>query len=280
MVELTRARFALPAVGVVDVVGGASRAVRCRVAGRGWRARVAAVAVGGSGIDVARELASLRREGPGDGLADRFEEGSERGVEVLVRDAEVPVEEEEELFLHEVDLLELEEARGVGAPVLVLGGGVVEVLGAEDEGGEEDPVTGAGHTLGHGGQLVLQPVEIDHGRHERRRLHARLLTEDRDEGLEGREADGLEAGPHGRDWWSRRHGRLLLAADDRVGLCGECRDHLRGDLELDELCECLLRRHIVKGKDGKGAKEWCSRRVASRSETLKSVKDRVGRGSQ
>lgn len=90
---------------------------------------------------------------------------------MLVRDAEIPVEQEQKLLLHQVHLLELEETHGVGAPVLVLWRRVVEVLGREDEGREEDSVAGAGHALRDGRQLVLQPVEVDHRRHERRRLY-------------------------------------------------------------------------------------------------------------
>ena len=87
--------------------------------------------------------------------ADGAEEGLEVGVEVLRGDAEVPVEEEEELLFHQVDLGEGEAEAvvsshgGVSGPVFVLGGGVVEVLRGEDERGEEDSVHGAPHALGH-----------------------------------------------------------------------------------------------------------------------------------
>lgn len=105
----------------------------------------------------------LGRFASGNRFSDWIEEGSKRGVEVLARDAKIPVEEEEELFLHEIDLLESEKTHSVGLPVLVLRRRVVEVLGTEDESGEEDPVAGARHTLGYRRQLVPKTVKVDHG---------------------------------------------------------------------------------------------------------------------
>lgn len=104
--------------------------------------------------------------------ADGGEEGFEVGVKVVRVDAKVPVKEEEELFLHEVDFGEGEAEgfvafdRSVARPVLVLGGGVVEVLGGEDEGGEEDAVDGATHAFGDWGKALLQAGEIDKGAHQ------------------------------------------------------------------------------------------------------------------
>ena len=53
----------------------------------------------------------------------------------------------------------------VAGPVFVFGGGVVEVLGGEDERREEDAVHGAGHALGDGGEPGLQSGEVDEGGH-------------------------------------------------------------------------------------------------------------------
>ena len=101
--------------------------------------------------------------------ADGGEEGFEMGVEVLGQDAEIPVEEEQQLFLHEIDFREGEAEAFVSAdgrvsrPVLVLGGRVVEVLGRQDEGRQEDAVHGAAHALGDGWEARLQSREVDEG---------------------------------------------------------------------------------------------------------------------
>lgn len=93
--------------------------------------------------------------------ADGCEEGFQVGVEVLGVDSQVPVEEEEELFFHEVDFGEGEAEGviafdgGVAGPVFVFGGGVVEILGGKDEGGQEDAVDGARHAFGDGGEAFL-----------------------------------------------------------------------------------------------------------------------------
>ena len=143
--------------------------------------------------------------------ADGAEEGLEVGVEVLGRDAEVPVEEKEQLFFHQVDLREGEAEGvvaahgGVAGPVLVLGGGVVEVLGGEDEGGEEDAVHGAAHAFGHGREPGLQPGEVDEGGHERGNLDVRAVDERLDELFQRWEGRGsgrcwLAVG-RGSGWW-------------------------------------------------------------------------------
>jgi hypothetical protein len=65
-------------------------------------------------------------------------------IEVFLADVKVPVEEEKQLFLHQVDFGAGESERlvasdvGVFGPVLVLWGGVVEEFGGEDECCEED----------------------------------------------------------------------------------------------------------------------------------------------
>ena len=109
--------------------------------------------------------------GVGEVGADGGEEGVEGLVEILGPDADVPFEEVEELFFHEVDFGGGEAPGrvggdgGVAGPVFVFGGGVVEVFGGEDEGGEEDAVHGAGHALGDWGEPGLQPGEVDEGGH-------------------------------------------------------------------------------------------------------------------
>lgn len=89
--------------------------------------------------------------------ADRGEERLKVEVEIFFVDPHVPIEQEQKLLLHEVDLCGGEaegvEARhcSVASPVLVLGRRVVEILRSEDERGQEDAVNGATHALCHWG---------------------------------------------------------------------------------------------------------------------------------
>lgn len=128
---------------------------------------------------------------------DGCEEGLEVLVEVLVCDAQVPVEQEEHLLLHQVDLCEREAERleaadgAVARPVLVFGRRVVEVLGGEDERGEEDAVHGAAHAFCDGGQAALEACQVDEGGHERGDLHVAAVDEGGDELLEGGEWRGV-----------------------------------------------------------------------------------------
>ena len=93
---------------------------------------------------------------------DGREEGLKVGVQILRSDAEVPVQEEEELLFHQVDFCDGEAKSFVAAdcrvssPVFVLGRRVVEVLGSEDEGGKKDPVNGATHAFCYWGKPRLQ----------------------------------------------------------------------------------------------------------------------------
>ena len=76
-------------------------------------------------------------------------------VKVLWHYPQVPVEKVEELLLHQVDLGDREAKvlvpsdGGVPRPVLVLRRRVVKILSREDERGQEDPMHGTAHTLGH-----------------------------------------------------------------------------------------------------------------------------------
>lgn len=125
--------------------------------------------------------------------ADGGEEGLEVVEEVGLANVEVPVEKAEELLLHEVDFGDAEAEVVVAAdgsvagPVLVLGGGVVEVLGGEDEGGEENAVDGAAHSLCHRRQTLGQPVEVDQRGHEGGDLNVRASNQCADEELNGRQ---------------------------------------------------------------------------------------------
>lgn len=108
---------------------------------------------------------------------NRSQKGFEVNEEILVCDSQVPVQQEQELFLHQVHLrvgkpesFILVHQR-VAGPVLVLRRGVVQVLGRQDQRGQENPVYGAPHSLCYGGQSLLQSGEVDQRAHERWDLH-------------------------------------------------------------------------------------------------------------
>lgn len=107
----------------------------------------------------------------------------------------------------------------------------IQVLGGDDEAGDEYTVTSAVHALGDLGQAVLETVEDHESAHEGGHLHVGLVDEDGDERLEGRDGRllGLEAGgagaergasgSGGRRREGRRWGRATL--DHLDGLLSE-----------------------------------------------------------
>lgn len=127
----------------------------------------------------------LRRRGGSDGRVERVlaEERLEVVNNLILVDCQVVVEQEQELFLHQVDF-RLREHLGVPAPMLVLWGRVVEVLGGDDEGGKEDSVSGARHSFGDFGKSVSKSFEIHEGGEEGRHLDVGLFADHSDEGLE------------------------------------------------------------------------------------------------
>lgn len=89
--------------------------------------------------------------------SDRCQEHVQLAVQVLLLDPQVPVQQEQQLLLHQVDLCPAEAEvlvvvadDAVVGPVLVLGRAVVEVLGGQDQAGQEDAVSRASQSLGHG----------------------------------------------------------------------------------------------------------------------------------
>ena len=128
---------------------------------------------------------------------------------------EVKVEQEQELTLHQVDLEEGEDGP-VPSPVLVLRARVVEVLGRDDQGREEDAVAGGVHSVGDLGKARLEAVEVDESAKESGNLHVGLGDEDGDERLErgrGGVLDLGESSPGRRGWRgrkARRGGRAAL----------------------------------------------------------------------
>ena len=79
---------------------------------------------------------------PGKGVGGH--EWGKRPACFCLAEAEIVVEEAKELTLHVVDIEGLEHGGGL-LPVDVLGSAVVEVLGSDDERGEEDTVPRAWH---------------------------------------------------------------------------------------------------------------------------------------
>lgn len=122
---------------------------------------------------------------------DGGEEGLKVGIQILRGDAEVPVQKEEELFLHQVhfcygkaEAFVATNCR-IAGPMLVLGRGIIEVLGCEDKRRKEDPVNGATHAFCYWGEPRLQTRKVDQGRHEGWHLNVGAVDEGLDKGLKG-----------------------------------------------------------------------------------------------
>lgn len=99
-------------------------------------------------------------------MTDRSKEGLQIRQKVLLRDTSLPIQQEEQLTFHQVDLGQREAKSfeslhsGVTSPVLVLGARVIQVLGGENERGEEDPVDGASHALGNRWQTGPETAQV------------------------------------------------------------------------------------------------------------------------
>lgn len=138
-------------------------------------------------------------------------------------DSKIVVQQIEQLLFHQVDF-RLGEHLSVSTPVLVLGTRIVEVLRGDDQCGEEDSVSGAGHTLGDFGQSVSESLEVDKSSEEGGDLDVGLFAYNRDESLERGEsrslgrAGGVSKGG-GRRGWGKRDGRATR--DDRCGSIGK-----------------------------------------------------------
>ncbi len=122
--------------------------------------------------------------------ADGGQERFEVGVEIFGVDSKVPIEEEKELFFHQIHFGDGESEAvkafdgGVACPVFVLGRRVVEILRREDEGGQEDAVDGAAHTFGDGWKPLLEAREVHQRGHQGRNLNVRAVYQRLDEGFQ------------------------------------------------------------------------------------------------
>lgn len=199
--------------------------------------------------------------------AERLEEEVELAIQVVLRDSQVPFQEEEQLLLHEVHLgaakskaVSLGVDVGVSGPVLVLWRAVVEVLGGEDEGGEEDAVGGASKTTSHGLKLSLEASEVDKSRHESGNLDVGGNNKLSDEFLDSRQISlsYQDTGLASLTVLGRRGRRQVLlvllrlnilglgghefgiARDNVVSGVGEVCDHFAANGLVDELVESHL----------------------------------------
>ena len=144
--------------------------------------------------------------------------------------------------------------------MLVLWRAVVEILGGENESGEEDAVGGASQTTSHGLKLSLEAGEIDKSRHESGNLDVGGNNELGDEFLDGRQisfsyqntslATLTILGGRGRRQVLLVFLRLNIfgfgghefgvARDDVVGGVGEVCNHFAANRLIDELVESHL----------------------------------------
>jgi hypothetical protein len=168
--------------------------------------------------------------------------------EICLGDAEVKVEEGEELLLHEVHLADGEDGR-MGGPVLVLRRLVVQVLGCNDECGQEDTMASAVHALGSNGELVLEALEVDKGGQQGRGLDIGVKDQEPDKVVEGRDDNGrgllaaavvVHSRTVGGCVWGRREvirvvgGWRRATLNDCASVVGNMINHLLGDRAAKE----------------------------------------------
>lgn len=160
-------------------------------------------------------------------LLDRVQELRQVRDHVLVGDADVPVQEIEKLSLHQVDILQGEEAVCICGPVNVLGRRVVVELRGENQAAQEDSVSGARQALRVFWELQLQFAQVYKGGHQGARVHIGVAGQAADERHERRQ--GLLA----------NYLRVLVfvAGDDLQGGHHQLVDHVVGDGPLDEKTE-------------------------------------------
>ena len=196
------------------------------------------------GMSLLLLLTGLDLESMTDGLQERLK----MCEEIFLLDTGLPIEQEEQLAFHEVDLGDGEAEPaipldgGVPRPVLVLGAGVIEVLRGQDQAGEEDAVDGAAHALCNGGQTGAQPGQVHQGGHEGGRLHLRPRDERSNEGLDRGQGGHavvhalIQGGCAGRCWLLGVHDRGF-APDDLGCLTSQIRDHVARHREVHEVLE-------------------------------------------
>lgn len=125
--------------------------------------------------------------------SNRSQERLKMIQEIKFCDPCVPVEQEQQLAFHQVDLCQSKTKpivaldRRISSPVLVLRARIVEVLGREDQTSQEDSVNGTSHALGDWWETSLQASQIDQRGHQRRDLNGRLGHDRANEEFERRQ---------------------------------------------------------------------------------------------
>lgn len=161
-------------------------------------------------------------------MTDGGQEGFQVGQEVLLRDTSLPVQEEEQLTLHQIHLGQGEPKSfpslhgSVPSPVLVLWARVVQVLGGEDQRGQEDAVDSASHALGNGWQTSPEAAQVHQRAHQGGHLDLRPGDERCNEGFDGGKRRQGVGGIH----WGCGGRRGLTMLADGVGHMGFASDDL------------------------------------------------------
>ena len=105
-------------------------------------------------------------------VTDRSQERLQISQEILLRDTSLPVQQEEQLTLHQVHLGQREAKSvksfdsSIPSPMLVLRTRVIQVFGGEDQRSKEDPVDSASHALGDGWQAGPEAAQVHEGTHQ------------------------------------------------------------------------------------------------------------------
>lgn len=85
---------------------------------------------------------------------------------IFVFDSDVPVQQVNQLSLHEVDIFNVEQAIGVFGPVFVFGARVIVEFARQDQAAQQDSVSGARQALSILGQFVFQFLQVNEGSHQ------------------------------------------------------------------------------------------------------------------
>lgn len=98
-------------------------------------------------------------------------------IQVLLGDSQIPIQQEQELLLHQVHFRQRKPKSikaahdAVPSPMLVLWRGIVQVLGGKDERCEEYTVDRAAHALCYGWKAFLESLEVDQAGHQSGNLY-------------------------------------------------------------------------------------------------------------
>lgn len=152
------------------------------------------------------------------------------GNHLFVGHTKVPVQEVEQLSLHQVDIGDGEKALSVVGPVNVLGRRVIMEFGSQNQAAQENSVTGARKTLCILRQLLLQSFQVHQGSHQGTGVNVCVSDQSVDEG-------------HQRWQWLSLAGGLLVlvfqAWDHLQSLNHELVDHVLGHSGQGKDVQCF-----------------------------------------